>query len=117
LPPPSAIAGWQRLAFAAVTALLLLEVLWEWLLAPLHPGGSWLVLKALPLAFVWPGLARGERRTRQVLTLLLLPYFAEGVVRGVSEGGRHAVVAWMAAALAAVAFGALLQVFRAERDA
>jgi uncharacterized membrane protein len=107
--------GWQRLSMAAVTALMLLELLWEIWLAPLRPGGSWLALKALPLALLWPGLARGERRTRQWLTLLLPFYLAEAIIRAVSESGRHAMVAWMAAALAAVAITALLATFRGSR--
>ena len=45
---PSTFAS--RLAVAGVVALALLELLWELLLAPLGPRGSWLALKALPLA-------------------------------------------------------------------
>jgi uncharacterized membrane protein len=112
-PPPEA-ATRIRLAVAAVAALALLEVLWELWLAPVRAGGSWLALKALPLALMWPALARGSRRTRQWLTLLLLAYIAEGVVRGVSETGRHALVAATAAVVAAVAFVALLAAFRSE---
>ena len=74
-------ARWQRLAIAAVAALALLEVLWELWLAPLKPGGSWLVLKALPLALLWPRLSRGDAKTRQWLALLLPLYFAEAIVR------------------------------------
>ena len=39
------------------------------LLAPLRPGGSWLALKALPLALLLPGVARGALRPRQVARL------------------------------------------------
>jgi uncharacterized membrane protein len=100
---------------SAVTALLLLELLWELWLAPLRPGGSWLALKALPLALLWPALARGERRAGQWLTLLLPFYLAEAIIRAMSESGRYAVVAWMAAALAAVAITALLALLRGNR--
>jgi uncharacterized membrane protein len=103
------------LAVAAVTALLLLEVLWELWLAPLKPGGSWLALKALPLALLWPGLARGARRPRQWLALVLPLYVAEALVRALSESGRHALVAWTAAVIAAVACVAVLASFRAAR--
>jgi uncharacterized membrane protein len=96
-------------------ALLLLELLWELWLAPLRPGGSWLALKALPLMLLWPGLARGARRPRQWLALLLPLYLAEAIVRAVSESGRHALVAWTATVLAAIAFAALLASFRAAR--
>src|SRR5438067_1169106 len=96
-------ARWQRLSVAAVTALMLLEVLRELWLAPLRPGGSWLALKALPLALLWPGLASGALRPRQWLALLLPLYLAEAVVRALNESGRHAFAASMAAALAVVA--------------
>ena len=112
-PPPPAAAR-IRLAVAAVAALALLEVLWELWLAPVRAGGSWLALKALPLALMWPALARGSRRIRQWLTLLLPAYVAEGVVRGVSETGRHALVATTVAVVAAIAFVALLTAFRRE---
>lgn len=107
----------MRLATATVAALVLLQVLWECWLAPLRPGGSWLVLKALPLALVWPRLARGNGRARQLTALLLLLYFTEGLVRGASESGRYAVVAAMAALLAVVAFCALFLAHRQEREA
>jgi uncharacterized membrane protein len=110
-------ARWLRLAFVAATALMLLELLWELLLAPLRPGGSWLALKALPLALLLPGVARGALRPRQVLAFVLLPLFAEGLVRALTEAGRHALVAGTAAAIAAGAFAALVLSFRAERRA
>ena len=82
-------ARWLRLALIAATALMLLELLWELLLAPLRPGGSWLALKALPLALLLPGVARGALRPRQLLAFILLPLFAEGLVRALTEAGRR----------------------------
>ena len=73
-------AAW-RIAAACWPALLLLTVLWEWLLAPLRPGGSWLVLKALPLLLPLRGVLRGDVKTMQWALLLVLPYIAEGSVR------------------------------------
>lgn len=105
-----------RITIAAVLALALLELLWELLLAPL-PGGRWLALKALPLVLLLPGVARGTVRPRQWLVLLLPWYLAEGLVRALTEGGRHALVAAMAAVLAAVAFGAAMAWFAAEKRA
>ena len=113
--PHDPAARWQRLAVAAVAALVLLELLWELWLAPLKPGGSWLALKALPLALLWPGLARGASRPRQWLALLLPLYFAEAIVRALTEGGRHRVLALAATVLAGVAFAAVLASFRAAR--
>jgi hypothetical protein len=63
-----------RLAVAGTLALVLLELLWELALAPIAPHGSWLALKALPLAALAPGVARGQRRARQWLALLL-PFY------------------------------------------
>jgi uncharacterized membrane protein len=75
----------QRLAWRAAVAgwlaLLLLTVLWEWQLAPLRPGGSWLVLKALPLLLPLRGVLRGDVRAMQWAVLLSLLYIAEGSVR------------------------------------
>ena len=105
-------ARWQRLAVAAVTALILLDILWEAWLAPLKPGGSWLVVKALPLLVVWPGLVRGAARARQWLALLLPLYLAEAIPRALTESGRHAAIAWVATVLIVVSFGAVLATFR-----
>jgi len=104
----------QRAVVALTLALVLLLVLWETLLAPLRPGGSWLALKALPLALLLPGLAAGRARARQWASLLLPLYFGEAVVRGFTEAGRHATVAWAAALLALAAFVAVLASFRAR---
>ena len=105
-----------RVAFFGVVALTLLCVLWELWLAPLRPGGSWLVLKALPLALMIAPVARGNRKALQVLALLLPFYVAEGIVRGWSESGRHALVAWSAATVALSTFAAALVRLRGRRQ-
>jgi uncharacterized membrane protein len=107
-------ASIARVAIVAVVALTLLELLWEWLLAPLRPQGSWLALKALPLAWLVPGMARGRRRPRQWLALLLPFYAGEALLRAVAETGRHALVAAVACAIATLGFVALLGWFRDE---
>ena len=73
----------RRVAAATWLALLVLAVLWEWLLAPLRPGGSWLVLKAVLLLLPLRGVLRGDVRTMQWALLLVLLYIAEGSVRAV----------------------------------
>lgn len=98
----------RRLAFPSLVALTLVCVLWELWLAPLRPGGSWLALKALPLALFVPAVARGSRKALQGAALLVPFYLAEGIVRGWSESGRHAIVAWGAAAIAAFTFAAVI---------
>jgi uncharacterized membrane protein len=114
-PRSAAGASWLRIAVLATATLALLQILWEFWLAPLRPGGTWLVLKALPLMALWPGVARGALKPRQYLGFVLLPYVAEGMVRAFTESGRHAMVAAMAALIAAIAFAALVLSFRAER--
>jgi len=108
-------ASWHRLAVALVAALALFEGLWELALAPLRPGGSWLALKALPLALLWLPLARGARRARQWASLLLPLYAAEGIVRAMTETGRHALAASVATTLALATLAAVLMSFRAEK--
>lgn len=107
--------GAARIAGLGLVALTLLCLLWELLLAPIRPGGSWLALKALPLAVLVPSALRGTRRALQWLSLVLPFYVAEGVVRGITESGRHALVAWAAAILASATFVALLASLRAAR--
>lgn len=64
-------------------------------LAPLRPGGSFLALKALPLTLPLAGVLAGRRYTYQWSAMLVLAYFAEGVVRAWSERG---VSQWLAGA-------------------
>jgi uncharacterized membrane protein len=94
-----ALDHWRRTTAALLATLALVEICWELWLAPLKPGGSWLALKALPLIALWPGVARSRTRALQWALLLLPWYFAEGIVRGFSESGRHALCAVTAAAL------------------
>ena len=46
------------LGAASLIALILLCAAWELWLAPVRPGGSWLALKALLLAWPLPGVLR-----------------------------------------------------------
>ena len=105
-----------RAAFLGLVALALLGVLWETTLAPLRPGGSWLALKVVPLALLIPGAMRGARRPLQWGALLLPLYAAEGIVRGWSESGRHALIAWTAALLAIATFAAVLAALRRREN-
>ncbi|MBS0319561.1 MAG: DUF2069 domain-containing protein [Proteobacteria bacterium] len=110
-PPPVA-----RAALLATLAVVVWLVLWETVLAPMRPGLSWTVLKAVPLALTLPGLMRASRRARQWATLLLPWYAAEALTRAWSESGRHALVAAVACVLIAAAFVLQLAWFRAERN-
>jgi uncharacterized membrane protein len=80
-------------AASSLIALIALCLLWEMWLAPIRPGGSWLVLKALPLLAPLPGVLAGRRYTYQWAPMLILAYFTEGVVRAWSETGLQAALA------------------------
>ena len=100
----SARAAWGA-ALACLLALIALSLAWELVLAPLKPGGSWLVLKVLPLLAPLFGVLRGRRYTFQWSTLLIWLYVAEGVTRGMTDGGMSARLAWVELALALAYFG------------
>lgn len=103
-----------RITVAALAALALLEILWSVLLAPL-PGAWWLAVKAVPLLLLLPGVARGARKPRQWLALLTPFYFAEALVRAITEPGRHALVAGLATALSLAVFVGVLTWLRSEK--
>lgn len=73
------------LAVGSVLALILLALAWELVLAPLRPGGSWLVLKALPLCIPLAGLLKNRMYTYRWVSLVVWLYFIEGVVRAWSD--------------------------------
>jgi uncharacterized membrane protein len=89
-------------------------VLWEWLLAPLRPGGSWLLLKALPLAATLLYVLGGSARALQFAGLLLPFYVAEAIVRLWSESGR---AAWAAGIALLLALAALAPIYQWARNA
>ena len=82
-----------RGALVATLGLIALGVAWELVLSPLRPGGSWLVLKVLPLLFVLRGVLKADNYTLQWSTLLVWLYFTEGVVRAASDSGLSAQLA------------------------
>ena len=73
------------LAVGSGLGLILLSILWELFLAPLRPGGSWLVLKALPLCIPLAGLLKNRLYTYRWVSLVVWLYFIEGVVRAWSD--------------------------------
>jgi uncharacterized membrane protein len=74
-------------------------------LAPLKPGGSWLVLKAAPLLLPLYGVWKRDIYTLQWTSMMILLYFAEGVVRGWSDTGNlSAWLGWGEAAVVCVYF-------------
>jgi uncharacterized membrane protein len=97
-------AALQAGAVASLVALIALCLAWELWLAPARPGGSWLVLKTLPLLAPLFGLLHGRRRTFQWTSFLALAYFTEGVVRAWSEPGPARTLAWFEIALSLALF-------------
>lgn len=69
------------IAVLHVLGLIVLVLVWELFLAPLRPGGSWLVLKALPLCIPLVGLLKNRLYTYRWVSLALWLYVTEGVVR------------------------------------
>lgn len=106
-----------RIACATlVAALAALCVAWELWLAPLRPGGSTLVLKAVPLALALPALWRGRVRAYQWWSMLILLYACEGLVRGLSDANATSrMLGWIEAGLATAAYGTILGYVRAVR--
>ena len=75
----------QQAAIFSLIGLIALCLAWEIFLAPLRPGGSWLMLKVLPLLLPLFGVLNGKRYTYQWSSMMILFYFTEGVVRAWSE--------------------------------
>lgn len=91
--PGSDVAATRWLAVGSLLALIVLCMAWELWLAPLREGGSWLFIKALPLAFAVIGLLKRRMYTYRWLSLLIWLYFTEGVVRA---WGDPAPSRWLA---------------------
>ena len=83
-------------------ALAALCVAWEAALAP--TGRGTLVVKALPLVALLPGLWRGRLRVVKATTLVVWLYVCEGAVRATSDAWPSAGLAALEVAVAVVAF-------------
>lgn len=83
-------------------ALAALCVAWEGTLAP--TGRGTLVLKAVPLVALLPGLWRARLRVVKATTLVVWLYAGEGAVRATSERWPSAGLAALEVALAITAF-------------
>ena len=90
-------------ASISLLALIALCALWEGWLAPLRPGGSWMMLKAVPLLPAVFGILRGKRYTHQWVSMLSLLYFTESVLRA-SDPGLTGVLAGVEIALSVLLF-------------
>ncbi len=99
-------------ANASLVLLIALCIAWELFVAPLRSGGSWMVLKALPLLAPLPGLLRANRYTCQWASLLSLAYFAEGVVRALSDPNPSRYLAMLEIVIATTLFVSLIYLAR-----
>jgi uncharacterized membrane protein len=106
----------DRILAIAVLCLIGLGVLCEVWLAPLRTGGSWLVLKTLPLVVLVPGLLRGQIKSQQWLSLIVLIYVAEGSVRGMSDAAPVRIWGWLGAAVATFIFLYCLALVKFKRQ-
>ena len=105
----------QAVALVALLALIFLCLAWELWLAPLRPGGSWLALKALPLALPLAGVLKGKRYTYQWSSLLILAYLAEGATRAWADTGFSRTLALGEVLLSLVLFAAAVCYARLSR--
>lgn len=74
-------------ALISMILLILWCIAWESVVAPLRPGGSWLVLKVVPLLIPLTGIWKRDVYTLQWSSMLILLYLAEGSVRAFTEQG------------------------------
>jgi uncharacterized membrane protein len=109
---PSRAGRYRLLASVSLIALMVLCIAWEGMLAPIRPGGSWLILKVLPLLIPLFGILRGKRYTYQWASMFVLIYFTEGVVRAWSDRGLAQMLAWLEVALSIAFFIAAIMYAR-----
>ncbi|MGY2486513.1 DUF2069 domain-containing protein [Cupriavidus sp. CP313] len=93
-----------RFSVGSLLALMVLCIAWEWFLAPLRPGGSWLIIKFLPLLLPLRGVLTRNRYTMQWSSMLILLFFTEGIVRATSDRAPSSTLAWVEVALTLVFF-------------
>lgn len=104
-------------ASASLVAMIVLCLAWELWLAPIRPGGSYLALKAVPLALPLFGILMGYRYTYQWSSMFVLLYFTEGVMRAWADKGLSQVLAGIEIVLSLVFFAAVVGYARLTRAA
>ncbi|MCO5398578.1 DUF2069 domain-containing protein [Ralstonia soli] len=100
------------LSAGSLVALIVLCAAWELWLAPVRPGGSWLAIKALLLAWPLPGVLHRNRYTMQWASMFILLFFTEGIVRATSDAGLSRSLAWCEVVLSVVFFSATILYLR-----
>ena len=102
----------QWIAVAALLGLIMLGLAWELWLAPVRPGGSWLVLKVLPLLLPLRGLLSGRVRTFQWTSMFVLLYLLEGITRLFASRGWGPWCAGVEVAFAVILYLAAIRYIR-----
>jgi len=105
-------------AIVSLVVLIAWLAAWEMFVAPLHPGGSWLALKALPLLIPLGGVIRRDIYTLQWTSMGVLLYFTEGVVRAWSDAAPLSrMMAWGEILLVCTYFACALLYLRPYKKA
>jgi uncharacterized membrane protein len=105
--PPERRRLIERLRLLNIVSLLGLIVLglaWELWLAPLKGGTGALAIKVLPLTLGIAGLFKHKLYTSRWLSMLVLLYFTEGVLRATTEQGASRILAIAEVVLSVVLF-------------
>ncbi len=101
---------------SSLIALIALCLAWELWLAPQRAGGSWVVLKTLPLLLPLFGILRGKLYTHRWVTLFIIAYFVEGVVRAWSDKGLSAQLAVVEIVLSVILFAGSICFVRVSKN-
>jgi len=105
----------QLAASASLIALIFLCLSWELWLSPIKPGGSWLAIKAVLLLAPLFGILHGKRYTYKWVSLFIMFYLTEGLVRATSDHGLSQQLAVVETLLATVLFVLAILYVRATR--
>lgn len=103
------------LAVSSLVALIFLCLAWELWGAPLRSGGSWLVVKSLPLLVPLRGVLHGRRYTLKWAMMLALAYFVEGATRAFADASPSSRYAAAETALSLLFFAAAATYVRLTR--
>ncbi len=105
-------------AISSLVGLIVLGLVWELWLAPLRPGGSWMALKVVPLLIPLRGVIKRDVYTLQWSSMMILIYFAEGIVRATSDRVHlSAVLGGVEVALVTVYFFAAIYYLKPYKKA
>jgi uncharacterized membrane protein len=106
---------YQLTTSVSLITLIFLCLLWEGWLAPLRPGGSWLILKGAFLLIPLFGILRGKRYTYKWVSLFIQFYLLEGAFRATSDSGMSQWLAVGETVLASIIFVGAILYIRATR--